>query len=1478
MILRALIALTLLCFLLARCEAALSAPFGRCEAGTSGYIIRTPGENDRGAQYLSENGITFAILPGMVTDSFVKWDNGELAVWMPSSFQVPSGPPSRLILRKTGAWAAVPLTVMWNHLCIDDAETTTTTTQMPNTTTTTVAPTAPPQPSSSSFQSASSASSSSGLLTTTTLAPYPTTTAAPQPPVPAVLSVMQMAKSVVFAAAPTVDVMDFTSNVVCLPATAALLQDIRALRAANTVIAVRFGVEGPVSALVTDPRTISVGFQVPYELYNVSKVALYELSLVTLSSTDALAVDSQLRITPLMIALQQMPVGVMLLYESILEGTDILATVRFAGAGTFLPYTTDVSHIFTSALSFSMVNNGAVGSRCTASTSPIPYFITRFDLRFLVPYSYAKRVHAGRKSVCATYNGKSIVVAPLAIQGIAATATAATFPAAAAIPIRLEGGTTTRIASGAYAAFASASPDCASEGAMLSLLPVNSFSSSSDSSTEPGALLVASSDVPAGSYVCMRRTSTDTKFAVTHRGKPVTVVAKSMPLPAAVTASVLTIFNGSCGALSLLEFVRPPASADDVAAYLYAVAIISEPYRVLRFVAVRAGATVADKKVSCSRSRQEATRDAVNGLMQFSFPLYLQHTFGVLCADEEYVRIDYTVNDSTNWLISMAGARDFASRTVVLSSGPEYDAVPLSVRSSHVASLGSGTAVRFSPDGSCAVGYTVRIQPYDTQQYIAIPPALVGVYTVCAGLYNETGTSMFASTGSQVELASYVRGRQKWIHDTGIESAVWTPCGSASTCGLQTTQQYIQVCNGAVHSNVWPQRLEGAFLGSDSVAVLMAGNLYRTQAIVLLNDVYVPLAAAFVHCQRFSSLQLSTDGGATYGEAAVVLGNHPQVALSPSTDVSGVVVGFVPWDASCRGAHTATDVMVARTAAGVSVFDVSGLLFTKAEGYYAVCTRNGEAWAHVTNTYIKIVTGVVTVYRAEAISTGDTLTNQDSIRLYQTQTATWAVMGTFSPSVSVLLKLVWNDATCTIGAAYTAALRYISPSSANVTVEASLIAAPPAGTAAPKLYPCYAVSMASDTAAPMPFEEHRGRFIEVAPLTLSSLYYLPYFSLSVSSTSDTRILLTDPQDPPITRIALQVTGSQSDAPQCGAGATYAVVLTVETDDLGCRWVTVPAWVPQTLGGSGDTDVYVKMCGTASTSANPEFVAVDAYVVLSTNATKLDGDTMSLRLTFLPLNRSVDLLDYKAAHDALAKYAAAELKVPEAVVLVASLGSNAFELFIDDALQTGAAPQSTMTPTQQLYHILAKGANLPLFVNSSDNAAAWFALAMVEGVRLMDQTSVDDYPAVTLPTSGSSGKSFNYTGLSIALFCVVVTPTAIGFVAFSVQQTIPTLSHSPFRKKTVVYLESGDSPPPRNPRPLEAREAEGGGKKDERGDIPLMNVPRAEDTAQSPLYDSDDNEVALEMRDVGSSPPLLNTTFVLEHWRHISSRSSNADMS
>ncbi|SYZ64821.1 hypothetical_protein (plasmid) [Leishmania braziliensis MHOM/BR/75/M2904] len=268
--------------------------------------------------------------------------------------------------------------------------------------------------------------------------------------------------------------------------------------------------------------------------------------------------------------------------------------------------------------------------------------------------------------------------------------------------------------------------------------------------------------------------------------------------------------------------------------------------------------------------------------------------------------------------------------------------------------------------------------------------------------------------------------------------------------------------------------------------------------------------------------------------------------------------------------------------------------------------------------------------------------------------------------------------------------------------------------------------------------------------------------------------------------------------------------------------------------------------------------------------------MSLRLTFLPLNASTDLLDYKAAQDALVKYATTELKIPETTVLVASLGSNTFELFIDDTLQTGAAPQSTMMPMQQLYQTLAKGTNLPLFVNGRDNSTAWFALAKVEGVHLVDQTPVDDYPALNLPTSGTGGKPLNYTGLSIALFCVVIAPTTIGFVAFSIQQTIPILSHSRFGAKTTVYVEAGDSPPPRNPRSPVDRESEGVAKRDPAGDIPLSVVPRAEDTAQSPLYDSDDEEATHEMKDMGSSPPLRNETFAMANRRGISSRTSTRD--
>lgn len=1309
---------------------------------------------------------------------------------------------------------------------------------------------------------------------------------------------MQALKSTVFAAVPNIDVMDYTSNVVYLAATASIVRNVQALQAANTVLALRFGTSGPVSALQVDAAASAVGFQVPYELYNVAAVTALQLTLVTLSTSDLLASGAQLRITPVITALQQMATsGVMLREEATLGGGDVFATARFAGAGTATPYTTDVSHVITATLSFSMVNNGAVGGRCTASTSALPYFITRYDVRFIVPSSYAALVHAGRKSVCAMYNGKGTVVAPLSIQHLAATTTAPQFSAAAAIPVTLLGGTTTGIANGAYTAFVSTASDCSSAEADASLLPFNSFSSSSDATAVPDAIVVTPAQTREGRFVCVRRASGGTAFAVTFQGGAVVVGGRAQvpppsPSAAAAASPVLTIFNGSSGVLGLAEFVRPAASDSDTAAYVAAAAIVSESYRVFRFVGVKAGATDADKKAACARAKQEATRDAANGVMQLSYPLYLQQATGVLCADSVYVRIDYTVVQPQTWLTSMAGTPDFTARTLVLSAGATYDAVPLVAGSSSSGMSGTGVgsapALRLSPDANCAFGSTARIQLYGTQQYVAVPTAAVGVYAVCVGLYNETGTSVFVSTGLQVALASYAVGRSNWVLNAGVDTTEWTPCGSASTCGQHTEQAYVQVCNGAVRSNVWPQRLEGAFVGVNSLPVLMTGNLLKTQATVLMNDLYVPVAAAFAQCQQFSLLPLSTDDGATYGPAAVVLANNPQIAISSAMAVSGVVMGFVPWDSTCRGDHTGADVMVARTAAGVSVIDMSGLLFAKTEGYFAVCVRNGESWARVTETYIKVVAAASTVYRAEGISTDNAAANENSIQLYQTQTAVWAVIGTFSPSVSLVLKLVWNDATCAADAAYTAAMHYVSPSSANVTVEASLVAAAPVGApSTPRLYPCYAAASPGAVAAPMPFEAHRGRAITVAPLTLASLFYLPHLSIAVTAPADTRLLLTDPQDPPITFVALQVANDASATPQCGAGAMYATVLAVDMDDLGRRWMTVPAWVPQALGGSGATDAVLKMCATASSSANPEFVAVDAYLVLSAQGTNLAGGPMSLRLTFQPLNTSTDAIDYAAARAALVTYAATQLNVSGAAVLVAALGSNAFELFIDDALKTGAAPDSALTPTQQLYQVLSKGTGLPLVVQGRENTTAWFALAKAEGVQLVDQSAVSDYPALQLPTSGSGTDTSNFAALSIALFCVVVAPTTIGFVAFSVQQTIPTLSHSRFGKKAAVYAETGDSPPPRNPRPAAEREAEGGSgnggggpKSDESGvpavSVPLTVVPRAEDTTQNPLYDSEEEAPAAhEMKDMGSSPPLRNDTFAMAK-KGISSRSSGTE--
>lgn len=1501
----------------AQCHAAFVNSMGGCSSGTSGYTIHSSAENDEATAYLVASGIRSAALPGRVSNGVFSWDNGDAVTWMPSSFTPASDGDYQVMLRSNGRWGlASGSTLFLTFLCSDGgavdttstSTTTTSTTTTSTSTSTTTSTTTTPAPDSSASGTTETSTTTPAPTTTTTstsIAPAPSTTSTPSPTttttttstaapvVPTVASVIQALKNAVLDAVSTISVVDFTSNVVYMPATAAVVQSLHTLQRDNSVIALRFGAAGPVAALLGDAATASVGFQVPNSLYNVSTTTAYALSLVTLDgATTAVAVTAQLSIVPIITALQSMPSAVAIREEASGGAGSILATARFAGEGTIVPYTTDVSLAFTAGLTFTMINNGVVGGTCSpAASSPLPYFVTRYDLRFVVPAAYVSRVNSGRKSICASYNGKNTVVAPLTIQSLGATTTAATFAVNASIPVTLRGGSTTSLAKGGYTAFVSSSATCSAITASIALLPLNTFRSTVDTANTPSALLLTPDEAHVGLYVCMRRVSTGAKFAVTYGGASVTIApaATAAPSPPGATITtntspVLTIFNGSSGSINLVEFLRQPASSSEVEAYTTARATLAQSYVAVRFVPVKAGATAttAARVAACQQVKAaEATQGVSNSVMQVSYPLYLQQTYGVLCAAEQYLRIDYVLVQPENWLVSMADTTDFSARTFVLSSGPSQDAAPITVQSTGVsAAAAASVAIRFSSDSTCAYGHTSSISSYGTQQYVSYPTTLLGFYTVCAGIYNAPGTSMFVSTGVTIAMASYELARSNWLLDAGIENNEWTPCGSVSMCGLPTQQKYIQVCNGAVSSNDWPARLEGAFELPGSLTVRMSGNLVEASALALMNDVYVAIDAAASQCQEFGVWAMSADDGASYGPAAVVLGNHPSLALDPAAEVSGVVVGFVSWDAQCSERHTGADIMVARDADGVSVLDLSNLLFSNAEGYYAVCTRNGAAWARVTDTYVKVISGVATTFRAEAINTGDAVANQNGIHLYQTQTATWSVIGTFSSSVDMVFKLVWNDATCAASAAYATALTYVSPSTSNVTVEASLIAAPPAGVANAVLYPCYALGSSTAAAAPLAFEQHRHRAIMVTQLTLASLYYLPEFALSYAAPAETRVLFTDPSSPPITRVALHKVGSRADAAQCGSAADVAAVLAVEVDDLSQRWITVPAALTQSLAAGATGEVIVKLCATASSSIDPEFVAVDAFLVLDTEGTSLADAPMALRLTFLPLNTTTDLLEYAVGKKALTSYASNVLDVPESAVLVAALGSNAFELFIHPTQVTGVAPDSTSTATQQLYALLSKNTNLPLYAQSVGNTSAMFALASVEGVLLADQTSVAAYPLQQLKTSGTSTPVSNLSSLSIALFCVVVAPTTVGFVAFSVQQTIPTLTRSKLGKEAQVYPETGDSPPPRNPRGAGEKEMEENssqGKKEEpKSDIPLSVVPRAEDTTDNPLYDSDDEPPTRQAKDMGSSPPLRNDTFAMERKKTAARASPSED--
>lgn len=70
----------------------------------------------------------------------------------------------------------------------------------------------------------------------------------------------------------------------------------------------------------------------------------------------------------------------------------------------------------------------------------------------------------------------------------------------------------------------------------------------------------------------------------------------------------------------------------------------------------------------------------------------------------------------------------------------------------------------------------------------------------------------------------------------------------------------------------------------------------------------------------------------------------------------------------------------------------------------------------------------------------------------------------------------------------------------------------------------------------------------------------------------------------------------------------------------------------------------------------------------------------------------------------------------------------------------------------------------------------FVLSTVVGIDVRHSDSLAELPLSYLVTQTANETSnTDAIATSIRLFCVVIVPTALGFVAFSVQRTIPTLS-------------------------------------------------------------------------------------------------------
>ncbi|EKF31384.1 hypothetical protein MOQ_004782 [Trypanosoma cruzi marinkellei] len=1434
-------------------EGTLYAVRGGCTGDPAKWTARiaSMAENEAIVAFLRAQGIAFAGIAGYVQNGKIYWDDGSSVRWMPPG----SGPFSTtnvgfLVVQSDGLWGSMLYDVFPDTLFVcTDGELVPSTT----TTTSTQAPTPEPRP-----------------------IPTEEPTEAPAR-VSEVLDALGTALSEVGR----FDIVPGTTNSLEVPVPKTILLQQLAVLCENHhyFFGVAFTdkedamkVQG-VSTFIRGSGS-TLGFVVPLDLmesgakqYKMRVVAAKKFGTFIYRQTSAMIIIHSIHEV-----LMNVKETVEINEEDMVGVKDVIRPLRIIGPGTVVQHALEVAPLTFMGLSLTLINNRYVGKTCAPSALPVNFVVVNGKLELFLPKEYVSRVKTASRSLCASIDGRHIVIASVEERRCTFTTAKSRYAYGESIKVVASGASIVAMATNMYLAFLSRSARCSSlDDTFLSLELETSVIPAKPSVSSPlkerqqefTLYLKALSAEKRVRYLCVQHKPTAKKFRVVSLGGSsvkVAVAPFAVPSP-----GWISIFNGSIGSIALNNAVLPAQSEEDLE-HFNNISRRMQNSLFVRFVSLPWGVEWAMKLERCRGGNAGNEQDFfINGwILQINNPLFFLNPSGILCAGKEYLRVDYIVNEPSQWL-QRFGDSDAAAVFAVIPSLPSFATRVVITNWNESAHY----AIRLAVDGRCGVGFTANVwQASDAIHAVSFPMTAHGNFTLCVGTYTDFGsTSMFVATDRRVSLIPYETGVKTWEKEHEMFSGTWSLCGAFSVCGYVSSQPFLEVCRSQTVTREWPIIVTEKFYSLGSIIVKLRGKDRSYPGALVDGRVFIKREQ--FRCQSPKLLEMSWDGG-VYSTSAVIDHGHSVVTLKPNVKLAGVVLGFASWDAGCVADSIEQKVLVstlASAASTVSVLDLFSLLGVSENDYFVVCILQENSWVTVSHTYVHTVTGSEgsKSVRADAIATLNPSENEELIYLWQTGTMEWNVLGSFLPNVTISLALVWDNSFCHASPAYISPMRYVSAITSRVHVDSSFIAAAPTPTSV--LYSCYYVEGAP--AMPLRIEQLRNRRIIIQDLSLSSINYVPHFAIRYNTTQNTTIFLSDYLKPPITRLELfLVTSPEEEDVAAGCSLTsprHFLSLMVQLNEFGLRYVIIPPSVPAILGSAG-REVYLRACATASKSVNPRFVQVSAYLVVNSIGTITELNPLSLDLFFFFANKTAIPLSLDRCKCLLKRYVVevTNRTSDEKGILLTAKGNNHFVLFIEPTLEVSA--EDAGKQLRAVYKAMVSGRHLPLRVTSPDGLL--FVLYSVEGVHLLNQSSYDGFPRVVLSAADGEDQApaQEMVTQAIRIFCVVIFPGVVGFVVFSLQRTLPRLNRPRLGKDwmrkrnsasggksakadrescaTVPNCQEDKSPSPRIPQSMDT-------------DMQFITIT-AEKTTADPLYDSDSNEAP---NSLGCTPPAVgNNTF------------------